>query len=118
MTAPDGNLFGPAAFVVGQGITAFMQFMPNIKECRRNHPDDDPAFAADVRIGEAAATATTVGLGLIAASFTRSPVPAYLAILLAVGMIVMFESALRSNRPFEPSITRYVNLADAESSVK
>lgn len=115
---PDPNILGPATFVVGQGINAFMQFMPKMQDCRRNHPDDDPSFAADVRMGEAAASATTIGLGLIASSFTRSPVPAYLSVLMAIGMVTMYESALRTNRPFETKIRRAVNLADYERSVK
>jgi hypothetical protein len=95
------ELYGPAVLGMTQGFSAFSAFLPSMSEIRKAHPDTNPDFAADVRIGEITASAVTVGMGLIVSSLVGSMVPAFIAMLMAAGMVVMHESVLRANNPLE-----------------
>jgi hypothetical protein len=96
------EVIGPATLGVTQGITAFSVFLPKLSDVRRSTPDSDPSMAADVRLGEIAAVTSTIGIGVITASLTGSPVPAYTAVLMAGALVVLYECALRMDRPLEP----------------
>lgn len=102
MPLPNPDVFGPATLAVTQGITAFNSMLPKISEVRKNHPADNPDFAADVRMGEIAASALTLGVGCIASSLTGSPAPTIVAALTCLVLIILYESTLRANRPLEP----------------
>lgn len=95
MTEP----FGPAILSVTQGISAFTTFLPKFSEVRRAHPETDPEVAADVRMGEVAAVTTSVGIGLICSSLTRSPLPVYTALLTALVLVTLYECTLRAHHP-------------------
>ena len=95
------NIWGPASLAMTQGFTAFNAFLPKITDVRKNNPTDNPDFAGDVRLGEVAAASLTVGMGLIASSLTGSPVPTVIAALVALGLVFMYESVLRADRPME-----------------
>lgn len=99
---PNPNLFGPASLAITQGISNFHSFLPPISEIRKKNPQDNPDFAADVRMGELAAVSTTVGIGAIASSLMGDPLPTYVAIIVSALLVVLYESTLRGNRPFEP----------------
>lgn len=95
---------GTAALAITQGIGAFNNFLPKLSEVRK-HSINDPEFVADVRVGEFAAAALTVGVGAMVSSLTGDPVPTILAFIMAVGLIVLYESTLRADRPMEPKTT-------------
>lgn len=97
----DMEMFGPAAMAVTQGIVAFNIFLPRITEVRRNNPKDNPDFAADVRTGETAAAAVTLGVGAIASYFTGSPAPVLTAMFIVLVFVFVYESTLRTMAPFE-----------------
>ena len=94
-------MFGPASLTVSQSVSAFNGFLPKLTEIRRADPGD-VAFAADVRLGEVASVAVTLGLGVIASSLTGSPVPTVTAGLMCLILVVIYESALRGDRVLEP----------------
>lgn len=102
MPLPNPDVFGPASLAVTQGVTAFSTFLPKFSDVRKNHPDDNPDFAADVRMGEVAAVTVTMGIGLIASSLTGSAAPAIVSALTCLVLVVLYESTLRANRPMEP----------------
>lgn len=97
----DPSLIGPSTLAISQAVTAFNSFLPKLADIRKSHPTEDPAFAADVRMGEVAAVALTVGVGAVASSLTGSPVPTVVAVVVAVGLVLMYESTLRADRPME-----------------
>lgn len=101
----DASIFGPASLSMTQGFSAFNAFLPKLTDIRKTMPSENPDFAADVRLGEAAAASLTIGMGLIASSLTQSPVPAIVALLMAIGLVVLYESVLRADRPMEPKTT-------------
>lgn len=81
-------------------IGAFYQMLPPISEVRKRSIGE-PEFAADVRMGELMASAITIGMGGIASSLSGSPIPALVSVFVAVGLVTMYESTLRTSRPLE-----------------
>lgn len=75
-------------------VPVFTGLLPSFPEVRRSI--GDPGTVNDVRLGEVAASGTVIAVGLIASSLVKSPVPAMVAVVAALGMVVMYESALRS----------------------
>jgi hypothetical protein len=108
----DANVIGPATLSITQAVSAFHSFLPPFADIRKQHPADNPAFAADVRMGEIASVTVTLGIGLIASSLTGSPMPAYTALVMSAILVTLYESTLRSNRPCEPKIS-FVNLGES-----
>lgn len=98
----DPNLIGPSTLAISQAIGSFNAFLPKLAEIRKATPADDPSFAADVRTGEVAAVALTVAVGAIVSSLTGSHTPAVVSVVCAVGLVVLYESTLRADRPMEP----------------
>lgn len=94
------EMLGPAMISVSQAIGQFNTFLPNFSDIRKADPSDKE-FVADVRMGEIAAAAITIGVGAIVSSFTQSPVPITVATLMVLFLIMLYESTLRAYRPLE-----------------
>jgi hypothetical protein len=60
---------------------------------RKASPTDHDA-RADVRLGEAAASALVVGIGVIASGVTGTPGPAVASVLCALVLVGLYESVL------------------------
>lgn len=95
------DMFGPAMLSVTSGIQAFQSLLPKISEIRKADPVNNPDVAADVRMGEVAGATLTMGIGLIASSLTQNPLPAVTALVMVIILVVVYESALKAERPFE-----------------
>lgn len=102
MPLPNPDIFGPATLAVTQGVSSFNTFLPKFSDVRKNHPATNPDFAADVRMGEVAAVTLTIGVGVIASSLTGSPVPVATAAITCLILVMLYESTLRADAPFEP----------------
>lgn len=96
------DMFGPAMLGVTAGIQAFQSMLPRLTDIRKETVHNE-SFAADVRLGEVAGITLTVGIGIIASSLTQSAVPVYTAIVMSIILVVIYESTLRADRPFENS---------------
>lgn len=96
------DILGPATLAATQGFSAFSTFLPRLSDVRKANASADPDIVGDVRLGEVAAFATAVGIGAIAASLTRSPIPVYSALFISVVLICVYESALRGENLFAP----------------
>lgn len=97
----DGGLIGPTSLALTSAISSFSQFLPNMADIRKNDPINNPEFAADVRMGELAAVAVTMGVGLIVSNLTGHPAATYVALVASLGFILLYESALRAQKPME-----------------
>jgi hypothetical protein len=97
MPLPNPDMFGPSTLVLGQAIGAFSTFLPKFSEVRAAHPSSNSDVVADVRMGEVAATALTVGVGAIASSLTGSPAPMIVGILTAFILVGLYEAALNAD---------------------
>jgi hypothetical protein len=102
----DASIIGPATLSITQAITSFHSFLPAFTDIRKQHPADNPSFAADVRMGEIASVTVSCS------SLTGSPIPAYTAVLICAILVTLYECTLRSNRPMEPKTNTFVNLAE------
>lgn len=96
------DVFGPAALAAGQTLSSFSTFLPRLSEVRKANAGAEPGMVGDVRLGEVAATAIALGVGVIASSLSRSPVPMYAAAFVALILIAVYEVALRGDSLFEP----------------
>lgn len=94
---------GPTTLALTQAVGAFNSFLPHLSEIRKTDPKADPSFAADVRMGEVAAVALTIGVGAIASSMTGSTAPILVSMVAAAGLVFMYESTLRAHLPMEES---------------
>jgi hypothetical protein len=92
----DANMVGPASISLGQTIGSFTSMLPRFTDIRHADPGDTEIIT-DVRLGEVAASTIAIGTGVIISSLTGSPVPAFVALLMAVVLICIYETALRSN---------------------
>lgn len=91
----DPSIWGPATLAMTQGISSFNSFLPSMTEIRQHSPDDEE-FVKDVRMGEITAAGLTLGVGAIASSLTSNPTPVVISVVMAFGLIMVYETALRS----------------------
>ena len=98
------ELFGPAMLSVTTSVQAFYTLLPKLSEVRKADPVANPDIAADVRMGEVGAVALTLGVGAIASSLTQSPLPAITGVAMALVLVGIYETALKSHRPFESAV--------------
>lgn len=99
----DQQVVNPALslLAVSMGVQVFESLTPPIAEVRKRTPQSDPAFAADVRVGEVSAAVITIGVGVIASALARSSVPLWIALLVTAMMMLVYECTLRRYRPLE-----------------
>ncbi len=97
----DPGLIGPTTMGLTQSISLFQGFLPKFNDIRKENPMTNPDFVSDVRMGELAASLLTIGIGAIMSSLTGSPYPTMIAFISAVGLILLYESALRANATVE-----------------
>jgi hypothetical protein len=80
------------------GITTsvglYTAFLPKINEIRKTPPTSDEATS--IRMGELAAGALTVAIGMTASTLVKSPYPAALTIASALAMVCMYEMVLNA----------------------
>jgi hypothetical protein len=105
---PNPNILGPATLSVTQGITAFNSFLPKLTDIRKANPIDNPDVAGDVRMGEIAAVAITIGTGLMVSSLSGSSIPTVTAVLMCGVLICIYESALRMDLPLNPKSSPHI----------
>jgi hypothetical protein len=98
MPAPES--MGVAAISLAQSFGFFQSYMPAIADVRKGMPQDTE-LVGDVRIGEVAALAGSMAVGLIIAWITKDPTPVYVSVLVSAVMIGVYEMTLRSYRPME-----------------
>lgn len=91
---------GVAALALGQTVGAYAFFLPSLREVRQA-PPTDPLIRGDVRLGQVAAGALSIGIGAIMANLTGSTVPLLVAVFIAAIISVIYEFALRGERILE-----------------
>lgn len=81
-------------------LGAFYHMLPPISEVRKNSAAN-PEFAADVRVGEVAASVIALGIGAIASSLSQSNAPIVTSLILAGSLVALYEITLRTERAME-----------------
>jgi hypothetical protein len=97
------DVFGPASVAAGQALSSFGMFLPRLSDIRKADPGD-PGMIGDVRLGEVAAVAVSLGVGMVASSLSKSPVPIYAGAFVSLILVCVYESALRGNDLFTPKV--------------
>jgi len=77
---------------VTQSTVIFTALLPEFGDVRKSV--GNPDMINDVRLGEIAAGGLVIATGLIATSLAKSPIPAAVSIMCAVGLVVLYESVL------------------------
>lgn len=80
------------------GITTsvglYTAFLPDLREIRKTPPSSEDARS--IRMGELAAGALTIGIGITATTMVHSPMPLALSIASALAMVCMYETILNA----------------------
>lgn len=90
------EVMGPATLTLGQSLSMFQVFMPKFTDIGQHVPGSDPYFIKDVRMAEMAASLVTLGIGAVTSSLSGSPVPSVVSVVCVIGLITLYESALRA----------------------
>lgn len=90
----NGDVTSASLLSVTQSIATFTALLPSLGEVRKT--TGDPDVINDVRMGEIAASALVISVGLIASSMVKSPIPATAAIVSAAVLVAMYESVLQA----------------------
>lgn len=91
----DPAVIGPATLSMTQSLSLFNQFLPSFTQISSADPNDT-AIVRDVRMGELAAVMMTLGIGGMTSALTGSSVPAVIAGLTCLGLVVLYETALKA----------------------
>lgn len=83
---------------VTSSIGIFTSLLPPISEVRKTvaGSSDHRSTVEDVRMGELAAGALAIAIGITASSLSGSPLPGMASVVAAIGIIALYESILRA----------------------
>lgn len=91
----DASAVGAASISLGQTVVAYQFFLPRLSEVRRADPSD-PLLSGDVYLGQVAAGAVSVSVGVMLSALTGSRVPLYTSLFMALVIGGLYHYALRS----------------------
>lgn len=91
----DASAVGAASISLGQTVVAYQFFLPRLSEVRRADPND-PLLSGDVYLGQVAAGAVSVSVGVMLSALTGSRVPLYTSLFMALVIGGLYHYALRS----------------------
>jgi hypothetical protein len=92
--ADEGDIAAVVALSVTASIGLFKELLPPLQDVRRADPHDKE-FAEDVHVAMVGGFALVVGIGAIMAQLTNSHIALSVSILLAAGIALLYERALR-----------------------
>lgn len=92
MSADPGAVTG-AAISIGQTVGAYQFFLPRISDVRRSDPDES-GMRGDVLLGQLAAGAVSLSVGILLAWMTGSAVPVYATLFVALVIAAFYQLAL------------------------
>lgn len=92
----DASLIGVSTLAITQSFTVFNAFLPPLTDVRRMSPANS-SQVMDIRVGEIAAASLVIGIGGALCYMMKTHEPMTFAVLAAVGLIGIYEFALRTN---------------------
>lgn len=92
----DDKTSSAALLAVTSGISVFNGLLPSLSDVRKATKEYNPDVTNDVRMGEVAASALVIGIGLFASATVNSPIPGMVSVVCALALIAMYESILAS----------------------
>jgi choline-glycine betaine transporter len=91
----DPATLSASTLSLGQTVVAYQFFMPRLSEVRRAEPGD-MNMRMDVLIGQVAAGALTVAVGVMLGMLTASRVPVFVALAVALVIAAVYQYALNT----------------------
>lgn len=88
------NAASASLLSVTTSVTVFTALLPPFGEVRKAVGNED--LTNDVRMGEIAASALVIGIGISASAFTHSPVPTLASVGFCAVLIGIYEAVLAS----------------------
>lgn len=89
----DNVVLSVSTLSLGQTIVAYQFFMPPMREVRRASPGD-PDMRTDVLLGQVAAGALTIAVGVMLGALAGSGMPVYVSVFIAVVIGGVYQYAL------------------------
>lgn len=96
----DVGSVATASIAVGQTVVAYQFFMPKLSDVRQADPTDK-SMRGDVLIGQLAAGALSIGVGVVFASLTQSPIPIVVSGFTALIIAATYHYAMSGKDQFE-----------------
>lgn len=93
--ADTGAALAVSSIAIGQTVSAYQFFLPSLREVRQAGPEDT-AMAADVYMGQFAAGAVSVGVGVMLSFLTGSKLPAFMSAFIAIIIAGIYYYAQRT----------------------
>lgn len=84
-------------------VVVFTSLLPPFADVRKASPMDHD-MVNDVRLGEVAASALVIGVGVVASNVTGSSAPTIVSAIAAVALVAMYESVLRGTSSPSPAL--------------
>lgn len=87
------ELVSLATLALTQSVAVFHQFLPPLTDVKRADKNN-PVDRTDVRVGEFASVALTVGLGAVMSTLSGNYEPLVISVVAAAGLVAIYEYAL------------------------
>lgn len=89
----DAGALGASTLSMGQTVVAYQFFLPRLNEVREADADD-PTMRGNVILGQVAAGALSVTVGIMLAWLTGSAIPIYTALFIALVIAAIYHYAM------------------------
>lgn len=89
-----------ATISIGQTTFAYSYFLPRLSEVRRADPGDS-LMRGDVMLGQLAAGAVSMAVGVLLSAMTQSQLPIIVTVFVAVVIAVIYQYAMTGERVME-----------------
>lgn len=96
----DPNGVTASTIAIGQTVFSYSYFLPRLSEVRRADAGD-PMMRGDVMLGQLAAGAVSVTVGMLLTWMTGSSLPVVTTLAIAVIIAVIYQYALTGTRVME-----------------
>lgn len=96
----DPNGVTASTIAIGQTVFSYSYFLPRLSEVRRADVGD-PMMRGDVMLGQLAAGAVSVTVGMLLTWMTGSSLPVVTTLAIAVIIAVIYQYALTGTRVME-----------------
>ena len=88
------ELISLAMLALTQSVTVFHQFLPPLTEIK-HYDKSNRMESSDVRLGEFASVALTVGIGAVMSTLSGTTEPLMISVIAAAGLVAIYEYALK-----------------------
>lgn len=96
----DPGTLSAATVAIGQTVVAYSQFLPTLSQVRKTDRSDAD-MRGDVLLGQIAAGAVSMSVGVMLAWLTGSPAPVYAVLGVAIIIAITYQIALNGERVME-----------------